>query len=328
MLLATSTPLTQLTYTVQYSPIEVYYRDLLISSNSESKNIYGVDANSFQVVQLIMSLQDNSLTCTSPKIHITKMIGEVSATITERPFDAESKALVYLVNGQQYAVTVTCANGVTRSIGNLLVDSTNLQKTIVIGSTSTVNASDYGTSSSLTFDNSTGVITYTWHDPAGNTNGVHVSIVNRTNTSQIFYECDSANATDSSCSFAVPDVNGTYAVITSIDHDKFGNMTSSTPFGGIVGAFIGNVTQNIYASFSEAFSYDQVSQGVTAISAMFLMILPMTFGPVLGGVAAIIVGLFAAILHMFGMFPVSIGLIAVVVVLAIMARFADRRHEQ
>jgi len=209
--IATYAQLSQMEFVVQYSATEIYYRDLLISNPIEYKNMYVVDANTNQVVQILIQLQDNSLQFTSPVLHITKLIGEQTATITERAFDSEKKAIVYLINGQQYAITVT-SGSLSRTIGNLYVDTVNLIKTIVVGAIITTNTSYGNTSYTLSYNNTTGVISFAWYDPGENTLFTEFWVYNYTNQSQLFFYSNSSNTSNVGFTYTVPDVNETYWV--------------------------------------------------------------------------------------------------------------------
>jgi len=311
-LVATNTQLSQIEFTVMYSATEIYYRDLLINNPIENKNMYVVDANNYQVIQLLMQLQDNTMEFTNPVLHIKKQIGDQLVTITERAFDSEKKAIIYLINGQQYQITVS-GGGQERTIGNIYVDSVNLIKTIVISQLITTNISTSNISYALDYDNQTGNIYFNFYDPYGNVepNTIEFWVYNYTNQSELFFYSNSSNVSGASFNYIVPDPNATYLTKVRIHHKILGNIYITKIFEGI--------SSLPYALLPI------VSTGVlTFMSAMLIIIIPMLFGQVHGATAGIIVSLVALMLAVMGFFQISIVLISVALVLAIINKVTEK----
>jgi hypothetical protein len=179
-----------------------------------------LDATQYQVLQILLSLQDNSGEFTSPVLHIERTIGGLSATITELPFDIEKKAIVYLENGGTYSVYVTSGSQ-TRAIGNLYIDNVNLQKTIVINSLIPTMTNTGNITYSLTMDNSTGVVTFTWYDPYNNTIWVNMSLYNE--SSGALVATFSAHNSNNVVFTYAGDVNTTYRADLSIKNNILSN---------------------------------------------------------------------------------------------------------
>jgi len=314
---ASNSLVNQSEYLVMYSTTEIYLRNLLHSNPIDNRNMYVVDATKDQVVQILLQLQDNTGLFNNANVHIRKLLGGQLVTITERPFDAEKKAIVYLINGQQYQITVDTPDGInSRTIGNIYIDTVNLIKTLVIGDLVTTNVSFGNTTYSLTYNTTTGVISFNWFDPTYQTNSTEMWVYNYTNQSQLFFYANSTNASNVSFTYTVPNANDTYLVKIKIRHALFGqnSIDINQIFTGIAG-----LPSVLLPTLDPLL--------ITLGSGMFLIMLPMMFGPVHGGTAAILTALFALLLAYFKWFQVSIVIIVVVLLFAIFSKITERKGE-
>jgi len=311
-----------LEYVVQYNTTSQYYRDLITTASTEYRNMYVADATQFEVVQMIISLQDNSLTFNNPSLHVQKMIGNQLVTITERQFDAENKVIVYLINGQQYAVSVSSGTN-TRNLGNLYIDDRDTSKTITIGDIITTNTTWSNMSYSQLYNSTTGVFSFSWNDPSNRTLNTSLVIYNYTNTSQIFYNLTSSNSSNFYATYTVPDANGTYVASVHICHSDYGcqSIGGNTILGAIViyATTIGTTLENLLGSGGKTV--------LLIMSGIFLMMIPMVFGPNMSSIAGIITALMAVFMAYIGLYPVSAAFLGLVVVIAVLNRFSQKRHE-
>lgn len=223
MTVATFEQVSEIKTTVTYSSTEIYYRTLLVNYPIEYKNMYLVDANNFQMVQFIIRLQDNTGSCTDPIFRMKKYLEGTLQTMTELYFDAENKAVVFLINGDRYQVFVDCGTE-ERNIGYFLVDPTDLEKTIVLGSSNVTNFTSGNVSTYLNLVG--GVITFRWRDQGGNTQGVEFWVYNYTNSSQLLYYTNSTNYSYVEFNYNVPDPNASYIAKYLIHSTIFGLNTT------------------------------------------------------------------------------------------------------
>lgn len=216
--------------TVTYSATEIYYRDLLVRSMVEYKNVYVADANKNQVLQMLFRLNDMTGKFeVGSTFKAKRYLGGTLQTITELPFDAELKAIAYLLNGFYYQIYVDNGNE-ERSIGNIYTDPSSLEKSILIADTTYTNITLYNISIELNMSGN--IIYFNYHDPSSQTNEVDFYVYNETNKNLLYY-ASSTNRSTVSFSYIVPDENGVYNAYYEVHHEYFGNNTfgSSKIFG-------------------------------------------------------------------------------------------------
>lgn len=308
---------------VQYSVTEIYSRNYVIDADVETKNVYLVDADEDQVVQIILSLQDATGDFDESLLVAKKYIEANQRTITEHYFDAESKVIIYLINGDKYTLFVD--NGVEeRSVGYLYVDSVDLSKTITIGEVLTTNQ----TLGNLSFGlyNTSDTIIFAYVDASGQTSSAEMWIYNATNTSELLYYVNSTNHSIVSFSYTVADTNQTYLVKVKVHHNTFGlnSIDLNVPFfypsfsipspwsimddAGMVGDLPGGIS---WANLI----------GVLAVIGAALLFTNTT-GP-LGGIIAAIA---ASVFLVFGWWSVDIVIVAVALVLAFINKLTEDRR--
>jgi hypothetical protein len=204
---------------IRHGDDDSYYRNLLVTTTNISKDFYLIDTSLYDAIKMTITLQDITGTFDNSELIVKKNINNVLATITELNFDAENKAIIYLIDGDKYTLTVN--NGVEeRSVGYLYADSDSLSKTLVLGFVNYTDLTPGKFLLNLTF----GSIEMTWNDPSNNTINVSVSVYNKT-TNELMYSGFST-ADYAYFSFDVPDENATYKVIYEIHHETLGSWSA------------------------------------------------------------------------------------------------------
>jgi hypothetical protein len=110
---------------VTYSATEVYYRSLFVHYPIEYINMYLVDANKDQLLQMIFNVQDLTGRFGNAVLKVEGYLGGSLRTFTEERLDVESKAITYLINGQKYQIFLDNGNE-ERNIGEIYPDPSNL----------------------------------------------------------------------------------------------------------------------------------------------------------------------------------------------------------
>lgn len=306
--------LTRMRYTITYSALEVYYRDLLINNPYEYKTFYLADAIDYQVLQIIMKLQDNTLDFPNATLHIKKTVGSTWVTITELPFDAEKKAIVYLINGQEYQVSVKNLVGDERVIGNLYADSVSLDKTIVINDALVTNAYEGNTSMNYTYNNDTGVIEFAWRDPEGNTNLTEMYVYNYTNKTQLMFYGSCTNPTTCTITYTVPNMTQAYLVNMKVHHYIYGLNTLDVT---VIMGWFQNLIENVLPVVS--------SQVRSILGAVFIIMLVMIFGAIHSATGGVIISLMALVLSFLQVLPMNNYVLALAVFLSIVNKATERK---
>lgn len=299
---------------VSYSATEIYYRNLLVSSDVEYKNYYLVDANVNQVVQLLISLQDWTGDFDGSTLRVKKYLEGTLHTISENIFDAEDKAVIYLINGDRYSLYID--NGVeVRSVGDLYVDTVDLTKTIVLTETFELDRTLGNISYSLVYDNNTDSIVFTYYDSQGNTSFVEFYVYNYTDGTQLYFG-NTTNRSRVSYTYPVPNENQTYQVKVRAYHDVFGGSPWLTLDQLITGAVTALVMPIAIPSTTLLF-----------IGALTIISIPMLFGAIHGALGGVITVLFAALLSYWGIYSISIALLIIFAIYSILnVLYARRRY--
>jgi hypothetical protein len=304
----------QIEMTARYSASEMYYRDLLYSDPIEYKTFYMADALEYSVNQYTIKLQDNTLDFGNATLHMKKLIGSDWVTITELHFDAEGKAIVYLINNQQYQITIKSDDGSQeRVVGDLYADSVNLNKIIVINNAVAVDTYKSDIYTNLTYDNSTGVIEFTWLDNGNNTNLTEMYVYEYANASHLLFYGSSSNVSSVVLTYTVPDTNAKYIVNAKVHHYTFGLNTLDMSW------IVGGITQLI-----KELVPDQTT--LTIICTFALILLIMGFSMAHASTGAIIVALFAVFLSYVELLPSSMLTISIIALfLSILNKASERR---
>lgn len=309
----TNSQVSQVQYGVSYSATETYYRDLLVENTYEYKTFYMADALIYSINQYTIKLQDNTVSFGNATLHIKKLINSNWITITELPFDAEGKAIVYLINNQQYQITVKSDDGTQeRVVGNLYADSVNLEKTIVINEVTSVDLSDSKVGYDFSYDNTTGVIQFTWSDENGNTNLTEMYVYDYSDPTTLLFYGSSTNTSSVVLTYTVPDKTHQYIVNVKVHHYVFGlNTIDRTWIVGMITSFIKELIP------------EQTT--LTLLCTFALIILIMSFSMAHASTGGIIVSVFAVFLSYVELLPPAMFTISIVALfLAILNKATER----
>lgn len=322
ILVAANEQLDSIKALIEYTATEIYYRSLITRSAVEHKNFYLVDADEHQVAQLLITLQDATGDFSTATLIIRKYLEGTLETITELDFDAEDKAIIYLINGDRYQIYVD--NGAeTRSIGYLYVDTVDLSKTITIGEVLTTNQTHGNVSFGLY--NTSDTIVFSYIDAAGQAISGEMWVYNASNMSQLLYYANTTNRSRFEFTYQVPSTNQTYNVHVKVGHTIFGEnsidlwmpMFSSLlviphplePLSGIFGTIPGGIRW-------------QDLVGVFAVIGAALLF--TAHSGAMGGVFAASVG---SVLLAFGWWNANVAILAVAFVLGILNKLTERKRE-
>lgn len=322
ILVATNEQLDSIKTLIEYTATEIYYRSLIAKSTVEHKNFYLVDADDHQVAQLLITLQDATGEFSTATLIIRKYLEGTLETITELDFDAEDKAIIYLINGDRYQIYVDNGDE-TRSIGYLYVDTVDLSKTITIGEILTTNQTHGNISFGLY--NTSDTIVFSYIDAAGQAISGEMWVYNASNTSQLLYYTNTTNRSRFEFTYQVPSTNQTYNVHVKVGHAIFGENSIDLwipmfsgiliiphplePLSGLFGTIPGGISwQNLVGVFA-------------VIGAAMLF---TAHSGAMGGVFAVAVG---AVLFVFGWWTVNVAILAVAFVLGILNKLTERKRE-
>lgn len=271
--------------TVQYSATDIYQRNLLPTSKVEYRNIYLVDANKNQVVELLLEKRDQTGDYSDAFVRIKKSLGGTKRVITEQYFDAEDKTVVYLINGEKYTVEVVSNDrSRTRSIGNLYVDTVDLTKTIRIQELSSLDP-DSGNMTYNLYQEGTQV-KLDFSSPSDQSNNVTLKIWNYTNgeSQNLLYENTVSDVQQANLNYDVnSSLNTTNVSVRAkgiIESEKFGDLDFAQLF-------------NFDASIPLA-GIDLPEDTLKAAVVFLITVTPMFFNPKLARLAAAVQVLEAA----------------------------------
>lgn len=271
--------------TVQYSATDIYQRNILPTSKVEYRNIYLVDANKNQVVELLLEKRDQTGDYSDAFVRIKKSLSGSKRAITEQYFDAEEKTVVYLINGEKYTIEVVSEDREqTRSIGNLYVDTVDLTKTIRIQELSsldpesgnmTYNLYQEGTQVKLDFSS-----------PSDQSNNVTLKVWNYTDgeSQNLLYENTVSDVQQANLNYDVnSSLNTTNVSVRAkgiIESEKFGNLDFAQLFN-----FDGDIPLA---------GIDLPGDTLKAAVVFLITVTPMFFNPKLARLAAAVQVLEAA----------------------------------
>lgn len=297
---------------IEYSPTERYWRNLKARAPVEHKNMYLVDAEQKQVVELKISLIDFTARFKGALLKAEKYLEGSLQTITEMEFDLEDKVIVYLINGDKYQISVD--NGVeVRNVGDLVVDTIDLSKTFIIGEFPSIDFEIGKLRYNITLDD--GMVKFFLSDPANKTMNTSMWIWNYTNQSQLFYFTSSTNRSLVNFNYAVPDPNATYKVEVKIQHEFFGEESMG---------FI-----EILSGFPIALLFPLIAIPTfvtTGISIVAIISVPLIFGSRYGALAAIVTVIITGLFMYWGLYPLSISILALALFLAVLNKLREERE--
>lgn len=318
ILVASFQILEEIKASVAYSSTEIYYRNRLVTGSVEHKNIYMVDANEHQVVQMLFKLYDSTGNFDNSIFRIKKYLEGSLETITELRFDTEDKAIVYLINGDRYQIFIDSGTE-ERNIGYLYVDTTDLEKNIILGQITTTNTTHANITFSLTYNQS--MISFSWLDPSSNTTRIDFWVWNFTNTSQQLYYSYSTNHSRVNFNYVVPDVNETYLVEYKIAHALFGEEITHVKM-----ALISPLAMFPAVLFPLILAVEAIG-GNAAVWVTLLMVLPipMIFDKKNAGLAGIVMVALATLFSYWFGYPVVGLALTIGLFIAVYIEIKNRR---
>ena len=320
ILVPTFNQIDQIRVEISYSLTEVYFRSLIVRSETEYKNLYLVDANENQVVQMLIELQDSTGDFGDSVFKVKKNLEGSYETITENYFDAENKVLIYLINGDRYSIYVD--NGVEeRTIGELYVDSVDLTKTLYLTDIYDMNLSTVGNISYRLYRrNATGyndAIILNYFDAANQTRNVTMWVYNASDPTQAaLHIASSLNHSTVQFTYAVPDVNGSYRVRVHVSHLQFG--ADSWDWEDVFAAFVGVITAPAALPTIFPLAY------VQTLGFIIIMSVPMLFSPPTGATAGVFVVLVAALIAFWNWYPINVAILIFSLALAVLNKMRSR----
>jgi parallel beta-helix repeat protein len=285
--------------TVYYSSNDFYKRHLMHDSTTEYRNMWLVDAQTYQIAEIVNDLDDLTGDWQTARLTVKKWIGDQIRIIDQQQFDASGFLFFYGIVGDRYIYEIY--NGEeTRVLGNVVVDLADLTKVITIGSI-TFTGEEYLKNFTFAFNytNETGILTVRYYDPYNLTNNVNITVIN-INGTQVYFADSTSN--DVTFSYLVPNRTANYRVELRVDHDPdVGELLFTF--------FITPIPTLVLEGISE------MMQTLIALGAVFLVNLSVTpknaaFGAMLGAVMAFF---FAVI----GWLSVGFGVISLILLLSV-----------
>lgn len=308
----------EVTTKIQYSVTEIYLRNFVIDSYVMNKNVYLVDANEDQVVELLISLQDSTGDFDSALFKAKKYVEGTLRTITEHYFDAEDKVIVYLINGDKYSLYID--NGVeARSVGNLYVDSVDLTKTLSIGEVLVQNRTKGNITWSLT--NTSTAIEFSYTDYSYETNSVEMYVYFSNGTTA--YYTNSTNRSIVNFVYTVPNTSLRYVAEVKIHHDTFGNNTVEFMrpfFGSVNGTFSYPFFFPLAGNLPGGLSWKNFVGSIATIGS------GMTFSVMAGALGGIIGVITGIVFLAFGWWEGSVVLMGIALILAVMNKLTKSKR--
>jgi len=307
---------------IRYSATDFYYRDLLLTTPVAARTFYWADATTITLVRTTFTLYDNSGGLfPNASLYIQKQIANGLPSITDGLFDSENKMVGYLVDGQEYQLTITSGTN-SRLIGLLYSDSGTTSKTIIIGPSELPSSSNY--TYTVAQDNTTKAVTFRWIDPQANTLQSDMWVYNNTNLSELLYHGVSTSQ-NVEMVYTPTSTAAALKVITKVNNTALDMSPASTTncFGCDVFTAITNTKTKIETLFGKS------AQNVflSFITGTFLLVIAMTFPGFQAKIGAIVVALIAVLLSMIGLWPGALGLMVILLVFAVLNKMTDKRGE-
>ncbi|RLE45197.1 hypothetical protein DRJ16_00025 [Candidatus Woesearchaeota archaeon] len=303
--------------TVSYSATEIYYRDYIVRSPVEYRNVYLVDANQYQMLQITFKVDDRTGRFKNSVLKAKKYLEGSLTTITESQLDIEQKAITFLINGDKYLIYLDNGDE-ERALGYVYTDPTSLEKNIILQEVTTYNISVANTSYALTVES--GSINFVWHDPSEQTNLVELWVWNATqNNNTLLFYANSTNRSVVNFVYLLPNEKDIYKVKFSINHDFFGNNSFS-----------------VVKFFNLGYVYPATNPFLAIISALggsmvwfvflFIAPIPMVFTKRHVGIAALVLVAIVALFWYWKMWTISVALLGIGLLLAILIEIQTRRR--
>ncbi|MCC5994254.1 MAG: DUF2341 domain-containing protein [Candidatus Aenigmarchaeota archaeon] len=295
---------------VTYSATEVYYRSLFVHNPIEYVNLYLVDANKDQLLQMIFKVQDLTGRFGNAVLKVKGYLGGSLRTFTEERLDIESKAITYLINGQKYQIFLD--NGKEeRSVGEIYPDPSSLEKTFVVAELTFTNYTNFNVSFSLTQQGNT--IVFNYNDPTNQTISIEFFVLNASdaNYPQIYYtKIDGRSVVN--INYILPDNSSRYLAKVKIHHAALGPDTYEVlQFFGIVNPIIW---------------FPLIDLGPQWLFLLFILPAGLIFTERTAPIGIFLMALLTIFFVVTGNIQVKVTVIALVIFLAILAEIRIKRR--
>jgi hypothetical protein len=216
LLVATYSAWEEVDTKVSYSPTVYYMRHILIQNDSSYRNLWIVDANEYQVAEMVIDLDDLTNQYANANLTIKKWIGDSLRTIDEQSFDASGMAYFYGIVGHRYQFHISCPVE-TRALGNVWVDLNDLSKVLTISSLLPTEEEFLGDLRfTKSYNNTTGVISLYYEDPYEATTLINFSVYDMNDT-LLYYSESTADTV--LFQYAVSNKSASYKVKVEVDHE-------------------------------------------------------------------------------------------------------------
>lgn len=293
-LVAAKEQLEEMKHTVQYSSTDIYQRNLLPTSEVEYNTIWLVDANQNQVVETLFELRDNTGNYGDGFLRLKKDIGGAERVLTEQFFDAESKTVAYLINGEKYTLEVVSGDrSSSRSIGNIYTDTVDLTKTIRINEIYDVDPSSGNISYNLYKES--GSVNLDFAFPDGQVDEATLTVFNYTDGEKKnqLYSDTISNKSSGGLSYSVPNSSENATVMAEyyINSSKFGEIEGSQLF------------QLSYQTPLDDLNINPDT--LKAFSVFMIIVIPMFFNPSVARLGALVQVFAAGFFNMIGWIDLS-----------------------
>lgn len=293
-LVAAKEQLEEMKHTVQYSSTDIYQRNLLPTSEVEYNTIWLVDANQNQVVETLFELRDNTGNYGDGFLRLKKSIGGAERVLTEQFFDAESKTVAYLINGEKYTLEVVSGDrSSSRSIGNIYTDTVDLTKTIRINEIYDVDPSSGNISYNLYKES--GSVNLDFAFPDGQVDEATLTVFNYTDGEKKnqLYSDTISNKSSGGLSYSVPNSSENATVMAEyyINSSKFGEIEGSQLF------------QLSYQTPLDDLNINPDT--LKAFSVFMIIVIPMFFNPSVARLGALVQVFAAGFFNMIGWIDLS-----------------------
>jgi hypothetical protein len=251
---ATNSTYNETLATAEYSDSSLYTRNIMFDNARESGVLFFlIDAQNYSTAKVVNQLVDYTGQFSFPNnanITIKKWIGSNLRTVDKRTFDASNLAYFYGIIGNKYSYYVQNVEE-ERTFGEVVVDSLDLDKTIVISQTSRSSVRDIEYMGNITYyadyNNTTGVFTFYWNDPYNQTNNINLTLTNIDNDTVEYFAESTSNVV--TFSKVVGNTTARYRYEVQYDHniDLGLGVIAGWVVGGIKSTFvlIGNSYFNI-----------------------------------------------------------------------------------
>jgi len=184
---------------------DTIWRTLIPEVYAGNTSFYLYNATAEDSVEVNLFVQDLTGEYSGGIIHLTKVLSNGSTAMVDQIIDAESKVVIYYIDGEKYHLTIEDADGNIRDLGDLTADSST-SKTITVSDIALVPTRTLNGLGWL-FGGNIGELNLTFRDSRSITVIVTYSVYNASNTSLPLLYADTC--IDEDCFFNYTTPNNT-----------------------------------------------------------------------------------------------------------------------